>query len=98
MREPVSVIVEAKVVGAFGPLLAVRAAVGQLLEYRTFFGPKDAAVCILLDADPGEALVNYVEKDLGMLIVWLTPDGFFGGPETVTRLSALKLRSLDSPN
>jgi len=36
MREPVSVIVEAKVVGAFGPLLAIRAAVGQLLETEHF--------------------------------------------------------------
>jgi hypothetical protein len=91
--KPSQVIVEAKLVGAFGPILAVRAAVGQLFEYRAFRGPKEAALSILLDADPGKALVEYVEKDLGLLIMWLTAEGLFGGPETASRLSWLKLTS-----
>jgi hypothetical protein len=64
------VIVEAKVVGRFSPILAVRPAVGQLFEYRSFIGPKESSLCILLDADPGQALVEYVEH-LGLLILWL---------------------------
>ena len=74
-----------------GLLLAVRAAVGQLLEYRKFIGPKESALCILLDGDPGKALVEYVENDLQILIVWLTPEGFFGGPQSAMRLPELNL-------
>ncbi len=55
---------------------------GQLLEYRSFVGPKQSPVCILLDANPGRKLVEYVEKELGILMVWLTAQGLFAGPET----------------
>jgi len=53
MAEPAALIIEAKIVGRFSPILAVRVAVGQLLEYRRFIGPKQSSLCILLDADPG---------------------------------------------
>jgi len=55
---PPGVIVEARVIGRFSPVLAIRAAVGQLLEYPRFIGPKEATLCILLDGNPGEALVD----------------------------------------
>ena len=42
---PVSVLVEAKTTRR-GPLFAVREAVGQLLEYRHFLGPKEAELCL----------------------------------------------------
>jgi hypothetical protein len=84
------VIVEAKIVGRFSPVLAVRYAVGQLFEYRNFIGPKESLLCILLDTDPGNVLVEYVEQ-LGLLILWLTPQGFFAGPETAARLTSVHL-------
>jgi hypothetical protein len=91
LTESPGVIVEAKIIGRFSPVLAIRSAVGQLLEYRRFIGPKEAALCILLDGDPGEALVEYVEADLGMLILWMTADGLFAGPQTVLRLPGFGL-------
>src|SRR5438034_1298140 len=93
LTEPAEVIFEAKVLGRFSPVLAIRSAVGQLFEYRTFIGPKHSSLCILLDADPGKALTDYVENDLGLLISWLTADGFYGGPRTVARLASLELGS-----
>src|SRR4029453_4626920 len=42
-----------------------------------------------LDADPGKALVEYVEDDLGMLVIWLTSEGFFSGPKSAPRLPGL---------
>ncbi len=94
MIEPLHVIFEAKVVGRFSPILAVRAAIGQLLEYRSFIGPKQARLCVLLDADPGEKLVDYVENDLGMLMTWLTGEGFFAGHRTAAELSPLALTTV----
>jgi hypothetical protein len=91
LTEPAAVIIEAKIVGRFSPVLAVRAAVGQLLEYRRFIGPRESDLCILLDADPGKALVEYVEDGLGMLVIWLTSDGFFAGPKSAARLPSLGL-------
>ena len=58
MRKPVVVIFEAKPMGTVGPLLAIRLAIGQLFEYRRFLGPRDAKVCILLDADAGKELIG----------------------------------------
>ena len=96
LTEPAEVIFEAKVLSRFSPVLAVRAAVGQLFEYRTFIGPKHSSLCILLDGDPGKALTDYVENDLGLLIAWLTGDSFYGGPRTVARLPFLELGSRHS--
>jgi hypothetical protein len=89
LTRPVEAIIEAKIVGRFNPVLAVRAAVGQLLEYRKFIGPRESALCILLDADPGESLVEYVEDDLGFLIMWVSNEELHTGPRSRTRLSAL---------
>src|SRR5262249_50812667 len=61
MTKPASVIFEAKPVSRFGPLFAIRQAIGQLFEYRRFIGPRQAMVCILLDAKPEDHLVDYVE-------------------------------------
>jgi hypothetical protein len=47
---------EVKVCGCRHPGHAVREAVGQLLEYLHFLGPKDAELCVLLDREPGEQL------------------------------------------
>jgi hypothetical protein len=69
MTEPVRAIIEAKVTARFSPVLAVRAAVGQLLKYRAFIGPKQSELCVLLDANPGKRLVEYVENELEMLII-----------------------------
>jgi hypothetical protein len=91
MTEPVRAIIEAKVTARFSPVLAVRAAVGQLLEYRAFIGPKESELCVLLDANPGKRLVEYVEKELEMLILWLTDNGLFAGVRTVSVLASLGL-------
>jgi len=32
-----------------------------VLEYRHFLAPHDARLCILLDGNPGPALINYTE-------------------------------------
>jgi hypothetical protein len=84
--EPYSIIFEAKVVSGLGALLAVRAAVGQLFEYRRFIGPRQAKLCILLDQEPAKELVNYVEGDLGLLIAWLSAGGMEAGPTTADQL------------
>jgi hypothetical protein len=70
VTEPHSMIFEAKITSGLGALLAVRAAVGQLFEYRRFLGPRGAHLCILLDSDPGQVLVDYVERDLALFIMW----------------------------
>jgi hypothetical protein len=87
MIKPDAVIFEAKPVSRFGPLFAIRQAVGQLFEYRRFIGPRQAKLCILLDAKPEEHLVDYVETDLGLLVAWLTPEGVAGGPKTKALLA-----------
>ncbi|PWU17242.1 MAG: hypothetical protein C5B48_16220 [Candidatus Rokuibacteriota bacterium] len=91
LTRPREAIIEAKVVGWVSPILAVRAAVGQLLEYRKFIGPKHSDLCILLDADPGRALVEYVEVDLRFLIMWITNGALHLGPRTMGRLPTLRL-------
>ena len=91
MIEPIGAIIEAKVVGRFSPALAIRAAVGQLFEYRSFVGPKQTSLCILLDADPGQRLVEYVEAELGLLMIWLTGEDVFAGPQTRAKLTSLTL-------
>jgi len=93
LSAPVALIVEAKVLGSRHPGFAIREALGQLWEYRYFLGPRDAQLCILLDGDPGAALVLYVEEVLGFHILWVKNSRLFGGARTVTRLSALSIAS-----
>jgi hypothetical protein len=91
MSEPVAMIIEAKVIGRFNPVLVVRAAVGQLFEYRSFVGPKQSELCVLVDADPGRRLVEYLEEELGVLVIWLTTEEMCGGPRTAAKLQTLSL-------
>ncbi len=88
---PVQLIVEAKVLGSRHPGFAIREAVGQLLEYRHFLGPHDAQLCILLDGNPGTALINYVETVLGFCILWIENSFLFGGERTVALLPGLQI-------
>jgi hypothetical protein len=90
MVQPTRVIFEAKPVGRFGALFAIRQAVGQIFEYRHFLGPRDAKLCILLDREPKKQLVDYVETGLGLLLVWLTPDGMSSGPHTAEAMPVLR--------
>lgn len=82
MTAPVAAIFEAKIVGSRGPGAAIREAVGQLFEYRYFVGPRDAWACVLLDEDPGDVLVHYVEQELRLMIAWVIGGKFAGGPAT----------------
>jgi hypothetical protein len=85
MTKPTQVIFEAKPVGRFGALLAVRQAIGQLFEYRRFIGPRQARLCILLDEEPPKELVDYVEGDLGLLIAWVSMGRIAAGPATLSQ-------------
>jgi len=89
MTSPFSIIFEAKVRASVQPGFAIREAVGQLLEYRHFVGPRDALLCILLDANPGDQLVKYVEDALDMLLLWSEADRIAAGPLTAKRLGRL---------
>lgn len=75
-------LVEAKIVGLDGPYMAVRAAVGQLLEYRyrnlSRRGKDYETLVILLDEEAPAELVQYAEDWLQMRLIWLT-DGILGG-------------------
>lgn len=77
---PVPVIVEAKVVRQRDPLFAAREAVGQLHEYRYFIGPRNAALALLLDAEPPAALISYMEDHLHVAVLWLVHAALSGGP------------------
>ena len=77
---PVSVIVEAKIVGTRDPLFAVREALGQLEEYRYFVGPQSSGLAILLDAEPPATLVRYSEEHLEVAVLWLVAGELSGGP------------------
>jgi hypothetical protein len=88
LKSTIPVIFEAKPIGSRNALFAVREAVGQLFEYRHFRGPTDAYLCILLDADPGDALVTYVEVFLQLGICWVSGEVFEAGPRTLVELSA----------
>lgn len=84
VREPILVMVEVKKVGDRHPGHAIREAVGQLLEYRYFIGPREAQMCIFIDAPPRDPiLIDYVEKELSMLLLWLSEERVFGGARTV---------------
>jgi hypothetical protein len=90
---PHPVIIEAKTCARINPLFAIREAVGQLFEYRRFSTYRDAAICILLDVNPGKMLVDYVENDIGLGIIWLEGETLMAGPVTASKLSPLKLRT-----
>jgi len=89
VARPVPMIIEAELTGPRGVRAAVREAVGQLHDYRYFWGPKEAILCVLLDASPGTDFETYVEDYLGLLLVWWTEEGLTGGSQ-----SAKKLRQL----
>ncbi len=82
--------------GNYHPGHAVREAVGQLLEYRYFIGPRDARLCIAIDSPPRDsALTEYVEKELGMLFLWISDGKVSGGPLTAEffRNAGIKIAS-----
>lgn len=89
IRRPLTVIVEAKTTRATEPLAAVRAAVGQLYEYRYFVGPRDALLAILLDRAPPLPLVQYVEQHLGLLLLWQAGEQLSCGPTSAEKLAAV---------
>jgi hypothetical protein len=92
MTSPLSVIVEAKTSGSESAGYAIRQAVGQLHEYRYFVGPRDGALCVLVDREPDAELQVYVEDELGMLLLWIREDELRAAPKTRLRLQAAGLR------
>ena len=86
MTEPSTVIFEVKTVKKRHPGFAVREAVGQLLEYRYFLGPRAAELCIVLDRQLPDDLVAYVEGELGMMVAWWTTEGLRAAPSSKGRL------------
>jgi hypothetical protein len=93
LASPLLVILEAKTVGARPALLAVREAVGQLLEYRHFQGPREAQLGIILERAPRAGLVAYVEDVLGFFLMWKEGDALIGGPKTVAALGTAGVRA-----
>ena len=91
MSAPTQLIIEAKILGTRHPGFAIREAIGQLMEYRHFLGPHGAKLCILLDGNPGPALIAYVEEVLGFCILWVENARLFGGSRTVAQLSGLQI-------
>lgn len=87
---PKTLIIEAKLARDRNPIFAIREAIGQLFEYRHFAGPRDATLCILLDADPGCRLTDYVENHIGIAIFWVIDEQLIGGPRTEDLLSAFR--------
>jgi hypothetical protein len=79
MTAPDVVIVEAKTTRSRSVLSAVREAVGQLMEYQYFVGPRDAKLCILLDRAPDDSMRKYVEQKLGMILLWCSDGAIHGG-------------------
>jgi hypothetical protein len=87
ISKPRNLIIEAKRVGTTAPIFAVREAVGQLHEYRHFVGPRDSELCILLDAAPDLSLLEYVEDELQLFVIWLEHERFATGPKTAIFLN-----------
>src|SRR5262249_24531958 len=94
LTSPVKILVEAKSIRRISSILAIRTAVGQLLEYRRFIGPRDAELCILLDDHPGDEMICYVEDDLQMGIAWMQDGALYGGPRTVGKLIPVQLKAV----
>jgi hypothetical protein len=82
VASPIKVILEGELGANRGPRAAIREALGQLHDYRYFYGQNDSALCILLDVDPGASLVEYVETYLDLFIIWRSDHGFESGPMT----------------
>lgn len=78
MTKPMVIIFEAKTTHSRTPLHAIREAVGQLHEYRKFVGPSDSQLAILLDQAPDSIVQRYVEKDLGLILLWWDVDKLKG--------------------
>jgi hypothetical protein len=93
MNRPDTIIIEAKAVGSRHPGHAVREAVGQLLEYRHFIGPREAKLCVALDAVPPGEVVSYVEDTLGMFILWTVEGTIRGGPQSAAALGSVGVTS-----
>lgn len=82
MTKPCEVIFEMKIVDNRSPGLLIREAVGQLLEYHYFLGPREAFLCIVLECNPGPPLISYVEDHLKLGIAWFTSNEMHFGPRT----------------
>jgi hypothetical protein len=82
MLAPYSVIFEMKIVDKRSPGLLIREAVGQLFEYRYFLKHGDTFGCIVLECDPGSALIAYVEEHLKLGIAWFISNEMHFGPKT----------------
>jgi hypothetical protein len=86
MLEPRTVAFEMKIVDNRSSGLLIREAVGQLFEYRYFLGPRAAFLCIVLDCNPGLALISYVEDHLNFGIAWFTSNEMHFGPKTYEQM------------
>jgi len=63
------VLVEVKIFAAGRPRDAIRSAIGQLFEYREFFGSVDTRLLMCLPADPGGAYCGLLTS-LGISTIW----------------------------
>ena len=81
------VIIEAKTTRNRPVGFEVRDAIGQLLEYRHFIGPRDAELCILLDQEPSPDLIAFIEETLRIGLAWWTQRGVSGGVWAIEMLA-----------
>jgi hypothetical protein len=70
------IIAEVKPVESVGTKYAIRAAVGQLLEYRYTIGQLSALLHIVLDEKPKKNEINFV-KSLGLMLSYKRKSGKF---------------------
>jgi hypothetical protein len=75
------VIFEAKTMGSRASVGRVRGALGQLLEYRYFYGEPDDELCIVSDRPIG-ARAGRMLDSLGVAMLWRDEDGFRPGNAT----------------
>lgn len=66
------IMIEVKYFPAGHPRESVRQAIGQLYEYRHFYGTPDQPLAVVLSEHPGGAYVDLL-TDLGLAVMW--PDG-----------------------
>ncbi len=86
VESPIRVIIEAKTCRNREPLHAIREAVGQLREYQYFVGSRGALLCVLLDAEPSQDLVQYAEGHLGIGVMWRVNAKIGGGDLAASNL------------
>lgn len=68
-------IFEMKSCNSSNQLAQVRKGISQLYEYRYRSGHSDALLCLVLQCPPSEPwLVDYLVKDRGIFVSWLTDD------------------------